>query len=169
VRFSPRAWLARLARPAVFSLALALGAGGMSAAWAQTDDLPPGAKAPDEFPRVQLHTGVVVIDAAVATNPADRHQGLMYRTELAPNEGMLFVYNVDAVHCFWMKDTLIPLSIAFLRADGTITDTDEMQAETTDHHCARNSGRYALEMNQGWFDANGIGPGMKVEGLPRPQ
>ena len=71
-----------------------------------------------------------MIDAAVAANDADREQGLMYRTQLAPNEGMLFVFNENAVHCFWMKNTLIPLSIAFMRADGTITDIDEMQAET---------------------------------------
>jgi uncharacterized protein len=169
VRFSARPSLARLARAAVFPLVLALGAGGMSAAVAQTDDLPPGAKAPDEFSHVQLHTGVFVIDAAVAANPADRKQGLMYRTQLAPNEGMLFVYNVDAVHCFWMKNTPIPLSIAFMRADGTITDIDEMQAETTDSHCPSNNGVYALEMNQGWFEANGIRPGVKIEGLPQPQ
>ena len=171
MRFSPRPSLARLARAAVFPLVLALGAGGMSAAVAQTDDLPPGAKALDEFSHVQLHTGVFVIDAAVAANPADRKQGRMYRTQLASNEGMLFVFNVDAVHCFWMKNTQIPLSIAFMRADSAITAIDEMQAETTNSHCprTRNDGVYALEMNQGWFEANGIRPGMKIEGLPQPQ
>jgi uncharacterized protein len=169
VRFCPRPALARLARAAIFALVLVLGAGAMPAARAQTDDLPLGAKAPGELPHVQLHTGALVIDAAVAASPADRKQGLMYRTQLAPNEAMLFVYNVDAVHCFWMKNTPIPLSIAFMRADGTITDIDQMQAETIDSHCPRTNGRYALEMNQSWFEANGIGPGMKFEDLPQQQ
>jgi uncharacterized protein len=73
------------------------------------------------------------------------------------------------VHCFWMKNTLIPLSIAFVRADGTITDIDEMQAETTDNHCPRNNGVYALEMSKGWFTSKGIKPGTKLQGLPSPQ
>ena len=93
----------------------------------------------------------------------------MYRTELAPNEGMLFVFGENAVHCFWMKNTLIPLSIAFMRADGTITDIDEMQAETTNNHCPRNNGVYALEMSKDWFSSKGITPGTKIQGLPQPQ
>jgi uncharacterized protein len=169
VRFSRRPSLARLAR-AAFPLVLALGVGAMPACRGQTDDRP-RAKAPNEFPHAQLYTGALVIDAAVAANPADREQGLMNRTQLAPNEGMLFIFKVDDVHCFWMKNTPIPLSIAFMRADGTITDIDEMQAETADRHCppTRNDGVYALEMNQGWFQANGIRPGMTIEGLPQPQ
>jgi uncharacterized membrane protein (UPF0127 family) len=120
-------------------------------------------------PRARLTAGMFVIDAAVAANDADREQGLMYRTKLAPNEGMLFVFNETAVHCFWMKNTLIPLSIAFIRGDGTITDIDEMQAETTDNHCPRNNGVYALEMSKGWFTSKGIKPGMKIQGLPAAQ
>jgi uncharacterized membrane protein (UPF0127 family) len=106
---------------------------------------------------------------AGAANDADREQGLMYRTSLAPNEGMLFVFNENAVHCFWMKNTLIPLSIAFMRADGTVTDIDEMQAETTNNHCPKNNGVYALEMSKGWFTSKGIKPGMKIQGLPAAQ
>nr|WP_254212907.1 DUF192 domain-containing protein [Burkholderia multivorans] len=166
VRFSLRSSLGRLARAAVFPAALAVLALGMQSAGAQ---IPPGAKQPSEFPRVKLRAGMYVIDAAVAANDADREQGLMYRSQLAPNEGMLFVFNENAVHCFWMKNTLIPLSIAFIRADGTITDIDEMQAETTNNHCPRNNGVYALEMSKGWFAAKGIKPGMKLEGLPKPQ
>ncbi|MBV8628043.1 MAG: DUF192 domain-containing protein, partial [Paraburkholderia sp.] len=116
--------------------------------------------------RAKLTAGMFVIDAAVAANDPDREQGLMYRTQLAPNEGMLFVFDVYAVHCFWMKNTLIPLSIAFMRPDGTITDIDEMQAETTNNHCPRNNGVFALEMPKGWFTAKGIKPGMKIQGLP---
>ncbi|AOK30427.1 MULTISPECIES: DUF192 domain-containing protein [Burkholderia] len=169
MRFSPRSSLARVARAAVFPVAIALAAGGMQAALAQTAQLPPGAKQPGDFPRAKLRAGMHVIDAAVAANDSDREQGLMYRSQLAPNEGMLFVFNENAVHCFWMKNTLIPLSIAFIRADGTITDIDEMQAETTNNHCPRNNGVYALEMSKGWFTAKGIKPGMKIDGLPKPQ
>jgi len=166
VRFSLRSSLGRLARAAVFPAALAVLALGVHTAHAQ---MPPGAKQPSEFPHVKLRAGMYVIDAAVAASDADREQGLMYRTQLAPNEGMLFVFNENAVHCFWMKNTLIPLSIAFIRADGTITDIDEMQAETTNNHCPRNNGVYALEMSKGWFDAKGIKPGMKIQGLPAPR
>jgi uncharacterized protein len=148
-------------------IALALPMATLPLAQAQT--MPPGAKKPADFPRARLTAGMYVIDAAVASNDADREQGLMYRTQLAPNEGMLFVFNETAVHCFWMKNTLIPLSIAFIRGDGTITDIDEMDAETENNHCPRNNGVYALEMSKGWFAAKGIKPGMKLKGLPQTQ
>ena len=149
------------------AIALVLPLAALSAVHAQ--QLPPGAKQPTDFPRAKLTAGMFVIDAAVAASDADREQGLMYRSKLAPNEGMLFVFNENAVHCFWMKNTLIPLSIAFIRADGTITDIDEMQAETNDNHCPHNNGVYALEMSKGWFASKGIKPGMKIQGLPAPR
>ncbi len=165
--FSLRSLIARFALAAALPLAaLSLSAAGSGPAFAQT--MPPGAKQPGDFPRVKLSVGMYAIDAAVAANDADREQGLMYRTQLAPNEGMLFAFDENAVHCFWMKNTLIPLSIAFVRADGTITDIDEMQAETTNNHCPANNGVYALEMSKGWFASKGIKPGMKLEGLPQP-
>jgi uncharacterized membrane protein (UPF0127 family) len=168
VRFSFRSWTARLARAlALPAVALVAAQFLPGPAFAQT--MPAGAKPPEAFPHAKLTVGMFVIDAAVAANDPDREQGLMYRTQLAPNEGMLFVFNENAVHCFWMKNTLIPLSIAFMRADGTITDIDEMQAETTNNHCPRNNGVYALEMSKGWFSAKGIRPGMKIGGLPQPQ
>ncbi|KMQ79871.1 exported protein [Candidatus Burkholderia pumila] len=148
-------------------LALALPMAALPLAHAQT--MPPGAKKPADFPRVKLTAGMYVIDAAVAANDPDREQGLMYRSQLAPNEGMLFVFQENAVHCFWMKNTLIPLSIAFIRGDGTITDIDEMEVETENNHCPRNNGVYALEMPKGWFAAKGIKPGMKLKGLPQAQ
>jgi len=150
-----------------FFIAMLLPLASITLAEAQT--LPPGAKQPSDFPRAKLTAGMYVIDAAVAANDADREQGLMYRTKLGANEGMLFVFNENAVHCFWMKNTLIPLSIAFIRADGTITDIDEMQAETENNHCPRNNGVYALEMPKGWFAAKGIKPGVKIKGLPGAQ
>jgi uncharacterized protein len=161
--FSP----GRIVRRALVALALPLVALTTLAAHAQ--DMPPGAKKPGDFPRAKLTAGMFVIDAAVASTDADREQGLMYRTKLAPNEGMLFVFNERAVHCFWMKNTLIPLSIAFMRADGTVTDIDEMDAETENNHCPRNNGVYALEMSKGWFASKGIQPGTKIDGLPAQQ
>ncbi|WP_404987349.1 DUF192 domain-containing protein [Caballeronia sp. LZ043] len=158
----------KLVRACVIALALPCAALPL-AQTAQAQTMPPGAKQPSDFPRAKLTAGMFVIDAAVAANDADREQGLMYRSQLAPNEGMLFVFNENAVHCFWMKNTLIPLSIAFIRADGTITDIDEMQAETENNHCPRNNGVYALEMSKGWFAAKGIKPGMQIKGLPRAQ
>ena len=167
MRFPMRSLIAR------FAVAVALPLAALSfvatTAPVEAQQMPPGAKQPGDFPRVKLTAGMFVIDAAVAANDADREQGLMYRTNLGPNEGMLFVFNENAVHCFWMKNTLIPLSIAFVRADGTITDIDEMQAETTDNHCPRNNGVYALEMSKGWFSSKGIKPGMKIQGLPAAQ
>ncbi|WP_321944229.1 DUF192 domain-containing protein [Paraburkholderia tropica] len=171
MRFSLRPLIARCALAAALPLAAAAAFTLSTAATstvAHAQQMPPGAKQPGDFPRVKLTAGMFVIDAAVAANDADREQGLMYRTTLAPNEGMLFVFGENAVHCFWMKNTLIPLSIAFMRADGTITDIDEMDAETTNNHCPRNNGVYALEMSKGYFSSKGIKPGMKIQGLPQP-
>jgi len=168
VRISLRSLFARFA----FAVALPLAAASFTLAPvhnAYAQQMPPGAKQPGDFPRTRLAVGMFVIDAAVAANDPDREQGLMYRTQLAPNEGMLFVFNENAVHCFWMKNTLIPLSIAFMRADGTITDIDEMDAETTNNHCPRNNGVYALEMSKNWFESKGIKAGMTMQGLPAAQ
>ncbi|MGF6724056.1 uncharacterized membrane protein (UPF0127 family) [Paraburkholderia sp. GAS41] len=168
MRISLRSLLARFA----FAVALPLAAASFTLAPvhnAYAQEMPPGAKQPGDFQRTKLTVGMFVIDAAVASTDADREQGLMYRTKLAPNEGMLFVFQENAVHCFWMKNTLIPLSIAFIRADGTITDIDEMDAETTNNHCPRNNGAYALEMSKNWFASKGIKPGMTMQGLPPAQ
>ncbi|WJF89643.1 DUF192 domain-containing protein [Paraburkholderia bonniea] len=168
MRFHLRSLIARFALVLALPLA-ALASFSTHAAQPNAQTMPAGAKAPGDFPRLKLTAGMYVIDAAVAATDPDREQGLMYRTQLAPNEGMLFVFNENAVHCFWMKNTLIPLSIAFIRADGTITDIAEMQAETSNNHCPKNNGVYALEMSRGWFSAKGIKPGMKIQGLPSPQ
>ena len=168
MRISLRSLFARFA----IAVALPLAAASFTLAPvhnAYAQQMPPGAKQPGDFPRTKLTVGMFVIDAAVASSDADREQGLMYRTQLAPNEGMLFVFGENAVHCFWMKNTLIPLSIAFIRADGTITDIDEMDAETTNNHCPRNNGVYALEMSKNWFESKGIKAGMTMQGLPAAQ
>jgi uncharacterized protein len=159
VQLFPRLSLGRLTRALAVPLMLGL---ACVPALAQ-DTFPPGAKLPAQFPRTKLRIGMYLIDAAVADNPADQEQGLMYRTKLGPNEGMIFIFNDNAVHCFWMKNTLIPLSVAFIRGDGTITDLDEMKPETLDNHCSTHNVDYVLEMPKGWFTSKGIKPGMQVE------
>jgi uncharacterized membrane protein (UPF0127 family) len=129
--------------------------------------MPANFKKKGEFPHVTLTAGTVKISAEVAATQADREQGLMYRASLGPNEGMLFVFDEIAFHCFWMKNTEIPLSIAYLDDNGVVTDVQEMAAETEDNHCPTSGGRYALEMAKGWYTANGIKPGMQLQGLPR--
>ncbi|WP_240648080.1 DUF192 domain-containing protein [Pararobbsia silviterrae] len=145
------------------------GAFGASAAAAQplTPEMPANFKKKGEFPSVTLTVNSIKIAAEVAATQPDREQGLMFRASLGKNEGMLFVFDEIAYHCFWMKNTEIPLSIAYITDNGTITDIQEMAAETEDNHCPTQGGKYAIEMAKGWFTANGIKPGMQMQGLPR--
>jgi uncharacterized membrane protein (UPF0127 family) len=118
------------------------------------------------LPTVELNAGMYLIRAEVAADFPSRSQGLMYRQQLASNAGMLFIFDEPGAQCMWMKNTLIPLSVAFLDDDGTIINIEDMAPQTEDSHCARRSARYALEMNRGWFAARGIKPGMRLGGLP---
>jgi uncharacterized membrane protein (UPF0127 family) len=118
------------------------------------------------LPRVKLNAGMHVIDAQVATTPDQRMTGLMHRREMPQHEGMLFVFELPAQQCFWMKDTLLPLAVAFVADDGTIVNIDEMKPQTLDSHCSAKPVRYVLEMNKGWFAKKGIKPGAKLEGPP---
>lgn len=108
-----------------------------------------------------------VILAEVAANEAARQQGLMFRQSMGSNEGMLFVFERPAGVCMWMKDTPLPLSVAFIDQEGKIVNIEDMQPHTTDSHCAKKLIRYALEMNQGWFKQKNIKPGTTVQGLPK--
>ena len=99
----------------------------------------------------------------LADTPSERAQGLMNRTCLPENEGMLFAYHGDASETYWMKDTQLPLTIAFIQADGTIVAIDDMQPETTDPHGSPQPYRYAVEANQGWYAENGISVGDKAD------
>ena len=92
--------------------------------------------------------------------------GLMFRKEMPQNEGMLFVFEAPSQQCFWMKNTLLPLSIAFVADDGTIVNIDEMKAQTLDSHCSAQPVRYVLEMNTGWFARKGIKAGARLAGPP---
>ena len=118
---------------------------------------------------VQLTLGSQIINAEVAATPEAQERGLMHRTSLAPNGGMLFVFPKDAIHCMWMKNTLIPLSVAFMAADGRILNVAEMQPESLTIHCAASPARYALEMEGGWFAKQGGGKGQTITGLASTQ
>lgn len=127
------------------------------------------APAQAESPRgatVQLTAGIHLITAEVAATDPERARGLMFRQSLAANHGMLFIFDRKAVHCMWMRNTLIPLSVAFIDDDGTIINIENMQPHDERSHCARQPVRYALEMNQGWFAQKGIGAGAKLGRIP---
>ena len=119
------------------------------------------------LPTVELKIGIYRIQAEIADTPKAREVGLMNRTSMPTNSGMLFIFEQKAGHCFWMNNTKIPLSIAFIADDGRIVNIEEMQAETTNNHCPKAAVRYALEMNKQWFSERVIVPGTVVTGLPR--
>ena len=119
------------------------------------------------LPTIELKTGIYRIQAELADTPKAREVGLMNRTSMPTNSGMLFVFEQKAGHCFWMSNTKIPLSIAFITDDGKIVNIEEMQAETTSNHCPKVAVRYALEMNKQWFTERVIVPGTVIGGLPR--
>jgi len=114
--------------------------------------------------RVKLNAGMHVIDAQVALTPQERQIGLMQRKNMPQHEGMLFVFEQASEQCFWMKNTLLPLTAAFVADDGTIVNTADMKPETTDSHCSAKPVRYVLEMNKGWFAKKGIKQGSKLSG-----
>jgi uncharacterized membrane protein (UPF0127 family) len=118
------------------------------------------------LPRLQLEAGAHSFDVEVAATPEQRERGLMERTHLADDAGMLFVFEQKARHCFWMKNTPLPLSIAFIADDGSIVEIDDMQPLTTDPHCVHEAVRYALEVKQGGFSDKDIGAGTRVTGGP---
>jgi uncharacterized protein len=118
------------------------------------------------LPRVKLGAGMYRIDAQVAQTPEQRMTGLMFRRDMPQYEGMLFVFEFPAQQCFWMKNTLLPLTAAFIADDGTIVNLADMKPQTEDSHCSAKAVRYVLEMNQGWFARRGIKAGSKLTGTP---
>jgi hypothetical protein len=119
------------------------------------------------LPIIELKTSIYRIQAEVASTPQARQVGLMNRTSMPTDSGMLFIFDQKATHCFWMSNTKIPLAIAFIADDGKIVNIEEMQAETLNNHCPKAPIRYALEMNRQWFSQRAIGPGSLIQGLPR--
>jgi uncharacterized protein len=118
-----------------------------------------------ELPMVQLKAGMHLIRAEVAADYATRGRGLMYRKSLAQNTGMLFIFDQPAIHCMWMKNTYLPLSVAFLDEKGEIINIADMQPHSEQSHCATRPALYALEMTRGWFAQRGVKPGAQLGGL----
>jgi uncharacterized membrane protein (UPF0127 family) len=119
------------------------------------------------LPVVELGAGLYRIHAELADRDETRTIGLMQRTSLAPSSGMLFLFDTSAEHCMWMKNTLLPLSVAFVDEHGTIVNIEDMQPQTEDSHCAARPARFALEMAQGWFARRGIRAGTRLRGVER--
>jgi uncharacterized protein len=121
---------------------------------------------PQKLAAIRLNAGMHIIQAEVAQTPGQRQIGLMNRPAMGANEGMLFVFEQPGQQCFWMKNTLLPLSIAFLRDDGTVVNIEDMKPQSLDSHCSAKEVRYALEMNVGWFAKRGIKTGARITGAP---
>lgn len=119
------------------------------------------------LPLAELGVGMYRIEAEVANTPQSRQIGLMNRHAMPAQRGMVFVFTQTASHCMWMKNTYIPLSVAFIDDDGRILNIAEMTPHSEESHCAAGAARYALEMNQGWFAAKGIEAGARLRGLDR--
>ncbi|NMG47125.1 DUF192 domain-containing protein [Azoarcus communis] len=139
---------------------------GVARAWAVLLMALP-AMAAAAMPVVELGAGMFRIQVEVAHTDANRQLGLMNRREMPAHNGMVFVFPQDARHCMWMRNTFIPLSVAFLDEQGRILNIADMQPQTEDSHCAAAPARFALEMNQGWFRERGLKPGDAIRGVDR--
>lgn len=115
---------------------------------------------------IQLTAGMHLIQAEVAVTPEQQQIGMMFRRTMGSNEGMLFVNDEPGVRCFWMRNTLVPLTAAFIADDGTIVNLADMKPQTDDSHCSAKPVRFVLEMNQGWFGKRGLKAGSKLRGAP---
>lgn len=138
-------------------LQLAASLGFAVSVWAQQEQLP----------LLELFAGMHRIEAEIAATSESRQIGMMKRTVMAPQRGMLFVFPEIAKHCMWMRNTLLPLSVAFLDEKGKIINIEDMQPQTENNHCALQPARYALEMNLGWFRSRGLGAGFAMIGIDK--
>jgi uncharacterized membrane protein (UPF0127 family) len=137
--------------------AMAAGVVGLSSAPASADPLL-------TYPlKIKGHT----LRAELAASEEEKRTGLMFRRNLGENSGMLFVYEREGRWAMWMKNTYLPLSVAFIDRDGRIINIEDMQPLTEDSHQAAGPAKYALEVNQGWFARRGIGKGDRVLGLDK--
>ena len=148
----------RCSRTAPWLIALGLLAGGSQAlAQPQAPQL--------DLARTQLSAGMHRLEVQLAQTPMQRQIGLMWRKNMPMHEGMLFVFEQATTQCFWMRNTLIPLTAAFVEDDGTIVNMADMQPQSDDSHCSDKPVRFVLEMNQGWFAKRQIKPGYKLGGV----
>lgn len=120
------------------------------------------------LPRKELTIKGISVQAEIASTHAARQKGLMFRERLPQNHGMLFVFEAPGIHCFWMKNTPLPLSIAFIDTKGVIQRISNMTPHDEATHCPPTDVLYALEMEQGWFQKYDITTGTKIEALPKP-
>ena len=125
------------------------------------------AHAQTQLPIAELTAGFHRIEAEVASDQASQAKGLMHRRSMPANHGMLFVFSRTDRHCMWMRNTLLPLSVAFLDAQGKIINIEEMKPQTEDNHCAASPAPYTLEMNLGWFSDKGLKPGFQIGGIEK--
>lgn len=116
---------------------------------------------------LELSAGIHRIRAEVANTLESRAEGLMYRKSLPANYGMLFVFDQTAQHCMWMRNTLIPLSVAFIDGNGRIINIEEMLPQTENNHCAAKPAKFALEMSAGWFNSRGLASGTQLNGIDK--
>ena len=114
--------------------------------------------------RIKLAAGMHRLDVQVAATSEQRQIGLMFRKEMPQHEGMIFIFDQPAQQCFWMKNTFLPLSAAFIADDGTIVNIEDMKPLVLDSHCSAKPVRYVLEMNKGWFAKKGVQAGSKLQG-----
>jgi uncharacterized membrane protein (UPF0127 family) len=119
-----------------------------------------------DLPRSKLSVGMYQIDAQLAASSEQREIGLMFRKNMPQHEGMLFIFESPSRLCFWMKNTPLPLTAAFVADDGVIVNLEDMKPHSTQSHCSTKPVRYVLEMNQGWFAKKGLKPGAKISGRP---
>lgn len=159
--------LALAASAAIVPGARAAGAATAAAARAEVQAVRPQL----DLPVTRIAAGMFFIEAQVAATHPQRQHGLMGRTDLGPFEGMLFVFDQPGTQCFWMKNTPLPLSIAFLADDGRIVNIADMKPfDDRTQHCSAEPVRLALEMNQGFFERRGLKAGTKLGGPAfRPQ
>jgi len=111
--------------------------------------------------RVVIGNDTLFVEVAVTEE--ERALGLMYREFLPENGGMLFIFEDEDYLSFWMKNTMIPLSIAFINSDGVIVDIQDMEPYTTTPHVSKKPAQFALEVNQGWFKKHGVKVGDRVK------
>jgi uncharacterized membrane protein (UPF0127 family) len=139
---------------------------GTAALFAVAATVAAAQEGPQKLPAITLNAGMHLIQAEVAQTPEQRSTGLMFRSAMGPNEGMLFAFEAPGQQCFWMKNTLLPLSVAFVDDDGSVVNIENMKPQTLDSHCSKKPVRFVLEMNDGWFSRRGIKPGFKLTGQP---
>ena len=150
----------------ILALVMLLAAVGVAGCKKEEAPAPAPASAPAETPQhlpmATIHVGKIALVVEVAKEEASRQKGMMFRTQLGPDEAMLFVFDRDSNLAFWMKNTPLDLDLAYIRSDGTITQTERMKANVVEPVFCREPVRFAIELPAGWLEKHGVGAGMKV-------